>query len=239
MYLLFFFFFPAEYFQSHLLAFSSNLDEHNPDVAEWRLDVSRVIKNALIQVQIPLSLCPSGPPIPFPAHFMGTHCFYSVNVWQDKWWSAGAAWPRWDWQTMILTMMVMNEKSRGRKRVKMCFRSCWLLQLMNKDSCSEEEMSRCGSRLISKLGIDALQPVCRRRFQLKHTTSYAYFIYSHIVTRMEIILHFEKTIASLCLFFCCSGVNKTQVIKINPALQSSVNTSVLEFVPDVILLSQP
>nr|XP_019939359.1 PREDICTED: VPS10 domain-containing receptor SorCS1-like [Paralichthys olivaceus] len=38
-----------EYFRSHLLAFSSNLDDHNPDVAEWRLDVSRVIKNSLIQ----------------------------------------------------------------------------------------------------------------------------------------------------------------------------------------------
>uniref|UniRef100_A0A672Z6Q5 VPS10 domain-containing receptor SorCS2 n=1 Tax=Sphaeramia orbicularis TaxID=375764 RepID=A0A672Z6Q5_9TELE len=38
-----------EYFRSHLLAFSSNLDEHNPDVPEWRLDVSRVIKNSLIQ----------------------------------------------------------------------------------------------------------------------------------------------------------------------------------------------
>uniref|UniRef100_A0AAQ5YZ64 VPS10 domain-containing receptor SorCS2 n=1 Tax=Amphiprion ocellaris TaxID=80972 RepID=A0AAQ5YZ64_AMPOC len=38
-----------EYFRSHLLAFSSNLDEHNPDVAEWRLDVSRVIRSSLIQ----------------------------------------------------------------------------------------------------------------------------------------------------------------------------------------------
>ncbi|XP_056136546.1 VPS10 domain-containing receptor SorCS1 [Lampris incognitus] len=38
-----------EYFRSHLLTFSSNLDDHNPDVAEWRLDVSRVIKNSLIQ----------------------------------------------------------------------------------------------------------------------------------------------------------------------------------------------
>ncbi|XP_016890793.1 VPS10 domain-containing receptor SorCS1 isoform X4 [Cynoglossus semilaevis] len=38
-----------EYFKSHLLAFSSNLDDHNPDVAEWRLDVSRVIKSSLIQ----------------------------------------------------------------------------------------------------------------------------------------------------------------------------------------------
>ncbi|XP_026788198.3 VPS10 domain-containing receptor SorCS1 [Pangasianodon hypophthalmus] len=39
-----------EYFRSHLLAFSSNLDEHNPDVAEWRLDVSRVIKNSMVHV---------------------------------------------------------------------------------------------------------------------------------------------------------------------------------------------
>nr|XP_055060541.1 VPS10 domain-containing receptor SorCS1 isoform X1 [Misgurnus anguillicaudatus] len=38
-----------EYFRSHLLAFSSNLDDHNPDVAEWRLDVSRVIKNSMMQ----------------------------------------------------------------------------------------------------------------------------------------------------------------------------------------------
>uniref|UniRef100_A0A8C1UAF1 VPS10 domain-containing receptor SorCS2 n=1 Tax=Cyprinus carpio TaxID=7962 RepID=A0A8C1UAF1_CYPCA len=38
-----------EYFRSHLLAFSSNLDDHNPDVAEWRLDVSRVIKNSMVQ----------------------------------------------------------------------------------------------------------------------------------------------------------------------------------------------
>lgn len=51
-----YFLFCAEYFRSHLLAFSSNLDEQNPDVAEWRLDVSRVIKNALIQVHISLSL---------------------------------------------------------------------------------------------------------------------------------------------------------------------------------------
>uniref|UniRef100_A0A8C1UD52 VPS10 domain-containing receptor SorCS2 n=1 Tax=Cyprinus carpio TaxID=7962 RepID=A0A8C1UD52_CYPCA len=39
-----------EYFRSHLLAFSSNLDDHNPDVAEWRLDVSRVIKTSMVQV---------------------------------------------------------------------------------------------------------------------------------------------------------------------------------------------
>lgn len=40
----------TEYFRSHLLAFSSNLDDHNPDVAEWRLDVSRVIKASMVQV---------------------------------------------------------------------------------------------------------------------------------------------------------------------------------------------
>ncbi|TSK17889.1 VPS10 domain-containing receptor SorCS1 [Bagarius yarrelli] len=39
-----------DYFQSHLLAFSSNLDEHNPEVAEWRLDISRVIKNSMVHV---------------------------------------------------------------------------------------------------------------------------------------------------------------------------------------------
>uniref|UniRef100_A0A8C4S1L2 Sortilin related VPS10 domain containing receptor 1 n=1 Tax=Erpetoichthys calabaricus TaxID=27687 RepID=A0A8C4S1L2_ERPCA len=38
-----------EYFRSHLLAFSSNLDEYNPDVVEWRQDISRVIKNSLVQ----------------------------------------------------------------------------------------------------------------------------------------------------------------------------------------------
>nr|XP_015202888.1 PREDICTED: VPS10 domain-containing receptor SorCS1-like isoform X1 [Lepisosteus oculatus] len=39
-----------EYFRSQLLAFSSNLDDYNPDVAEWRQDISRVIKNSLVQV---------------------------------------------------------------------------------------------------------------------------------------------------------------------------------------------
>ncbi|CAF91241.1 unnamed protein product, partial [Tetraodon nigroviridis] len=49
----FFFFFPAKYFQSHLLAFSSNLDEHNPDVAKWRLDVSRVREQQLLVTVLP------------------------------------------------------------------------------------------------------------------------------------------------------------------------------------------
>lgn len=104
-----------------------------------------------------------------PLFFMGTHCFSSV--WQDKWWSAGAAWPRWGWQTMILTMMVMNAKSRGRKRVKMRFRSRWLLQLMNTRCWEGKKVSRCGSRLMSTLGIEALQPLSRKRFWLKRTIS--------------------------------------------------------------------
>uniref|UniRef100_A0A667Y410 Sortilin related VPS10 domain containing receptor 1 n=1 Tax=Myripristis murdjan TaxID=586833 RepID=A0A667Y410_9TELE len=39
-----------EYFRSHVLAFSSNLDELNPGVAEWREDISRVVKNCMVQV---------------------------------------------------------------------------------------------------------------------------------------------------------------------------------------------
>ncbi|XP_060624334.2 VPS10 domain-containing receptor SorCS3 [Anolis sagrei] len=39
-----------EYFQSQLLSFSPNLDYHNPDIPEWREDIGRVIKRALVQV---------------------------------------------------------------------------------------------------------------------------------------------------------------------------------------------
>ncbi|KAG2462724.1 SORC1 protein, partial [Polypterus senegalus] len=39
-----------EFFKSLLLSFSPNLDEYNPDIPEWRQDVSRVIKAALVQV---------------------------------------------------------------------------------------------------------------------------------------------------------------------------------------------
>ncbi|XP_071031219.1 VPS10 domain-containing receptor SorCS1-like [Oncorhynchus clarkii lewisi] len=38
-----------EFFKSLLLSFSANLDEYNPDVPEWRQDVGRVIKKALLQ----------------------------------------------------------------------------------------------------------------------------------------------------------------------------------------------
>uniref|UniRef100_A0A3Q3JXU3 PKD domain-containing protein n=1 Tax=Monopterus albus TaxID=43700 RepID=A0A3Q3JXU3_MONAL len=39
-----------DYFQSHVLAFSSNLDELNPGVSEWREDIGRVVKSSMVQV---------------------------------------------------------------------------------------------------------------------------------------------------------------------------------------------
>uniref|UniRef100_A0A8C4I1S2 Sortilin related VPS10 domain containing receptor 1 n=1 Tax=Dicentrarchus labrax TaxID=13489 RepID=A0A8C4I1S2_DICLA len=39
-----------DYFRSNVLAFSSNLDELNPGVSEWREDVGRVVKSSMVQV---------------------------------------------------------------------------------------------------------------------------------------------------------------------------------------------
>ncbi|XP_069548903.1 VPS10 domain-containing receptor SorCS1-like [Brachyistius frenatus] len=39
-----------DYFRSHILAFSSNLDEMNPGVSEWREDIGRVVKSCMVQV---------------------------------------------------------------------------------------------------------------------------------------------------------------------------------------------
>ena len=39
-----------DYFRSHVLAFSSNLDELNPGVSEWREDIGRVVKSSMVQV---------------------------------------------------------------------------------------------------------------------------------------------------------------------------------------------
>ncbi|XP_047191283.1 VPS10 domain-containing receptor SorCS1-like isoform X1 [Scophthalmus maximus] len=39
-----------DYFRSHVLAFSSNLDELNPGVSEWREDICRVVKSSTVQV---------------------------------------------------------------------------------------------------------------------------------------------------------------------------------------------
>lgn len=40
----------SDYFRSHILAFSSNLDELNPGVTEWREDIGRVVKRSMVQV---------------------------------------------------------------------------------------------------------------------------------------------------------------------------------------------
>uniref|UniRef100_A0A3B3BJH2 Sortilin related VPS10 domain containing receptor 3b n=1 Tax=Oryzias melastigma TaxID=30732 RepID=A0A3B3BJH2_ORYME len=47
---LFFCFCFAEFFRSLLLSFSPTLDEHNPDISEWREDIGRVVRTALSQV---------------------------------------------------------------------------------------------------------------------------------------------------------------------------------------------
>ncbi|KAI5090031.1 VPS10 domain-containing receptor SorCS3 [Silurus meridionalis] len=39
-----------EFFKSLLLSFSPNLDEANPDIPEWRQDVGRIIKKAVLQI---------------------------------------------------------------------------------------------------------------------------------------------------------------------------------------------
>ncbi|XP_074502201.1 VPS10 domain-containing receptor SorCS1-like [Sebastes fasciatus] len=39
-----------DYFWSHVLAFSSNLDDLNPGVSEWREDIGRVVKSSMVQV---------------------------------------------------------------------------------------------------------------------------------------------------------------------------------------------
>ncbi|XP_054238547.1 VPS10 domain-containing receptor SorCS1 [Indicator indicator] len=38
-----------EHFQSLRLSFSPNLDDYNPDIPEWRRDISRVVKRALVE----------------------------------------------------------------------------------------------------------------------------------------------------------------------------------------------
>uniref|UniRef100_A0A4W5NJB7 Sortilin related VPS10 domain containing receptor 3b n=1 Tax=Hucho hucho TaxID=62062 RepID=A0A4W5NJB7_9TELE len=49
-----------EFFKSLLLSFSPTLDEHNPDIPEWREDVGRVVRTAVSQ-QLLVSLFPGVP----------------------------------------------------------------------------------------------------------------------------------------------------------------------------------
>lgn len=104
---------PAEYFRSHLLAFSSNLDDHNPDVAEWRLDVSRVIKNSLIQVK--LSQVFSSKVLLYSGKYCqcltGPLTVCECSVTSQRLWD------------MNLTFMMINDKARGRRGGKIQFKS--------------------------------------------------------------------------------------------------------------------
>lgn len=51
------FFLLPEFFRSLLLSFSPALDEHNPDISEWREDIGRVVRTALSQVHlVPIAL---------------------------------------------------------------------------------------------------------------------------------------------------------------------------------------
>lgn len=66
--------FLSEFFRSLLLSFSPALDEHNPDIPEWREDVGRVVRTALSQVHhnsIPLrsSLQPQSATSGFHGHY--------------------------------------------------------------------------------------------------------------------------------------------------------------------------
>lgn len=69
----------TEFFKSLLLSFSPNLDEFNPDIPEWRQDVGRVIKKALLQVSDFHFLCPSRL-IPFPSSCLLQLSFLSLYL---------------------------------------------------------------------------------------------------------------------------------------------------------------
>lgn len=50
-----------EEFRSLRLSFSPNLDDYNPDIPEWRRDISRVIKKSLVEVSADSSSSCPGP----------------------------------------------------------------------------------------------------------------------------------------------------------------------------------
>uniref|UniRef100_A0A3P8SIB2 Sortilin related VPS10 domain containing receptor 1 n=1 Tax=Amphiprion percula TaxID=161767 RepID=A0A3P8SIB2_AMPPE len=54
-----------DYFRSHVLAFSSNLDELNPGVSEWREDIGRVVKSCMVtgisEDQLLVTVLPGSP----------------------------------------------------------------------------------------------------------------------------------------------------------------------------------
>lgn len=68
--------FLPEFFRSLLLSFSPALDEHNPDIPEWRDDIGRVVRTALSQVhQFPIALKSSVAPTTATSGFQGHYYF--------------------------------------------------------------------------------------------------------------------------------------------------------------------
>lgn len=52
------------------MSFSPALDEHNPDIPEWREDIGRVVRTALSQVhQVPIALEPASAISGFQGHY--------------------------------------------------------------------------------------------------------------------------------------------------------------------------
>ena len=63
----------TDFFKSLLLSFSPALDEHNPDIPEWREDVGRVVRTAVSQVQEEI---PSGTTVNMR---LSRNVFYGLN----------------------------------------------------------------------------------------------------------------------------------------------------------------
>uniref|UniRef100_A0A665XB51 Sortilin related VPS10 domain containing receptor 1 n=1 Tax=Echeneis naucrates TaxID=173247 RepID=A0A665XB51_ECHNA len=82
-----------DYFRSHVLAFTSNLDELNPGVSEWREDICRVVKNSMVQVSFSRSAIPSS--IHHVREFQLAKCCSSL-----KW--SSATWRNYDKESMKL-----------------------------------------------------------------------------------------------------------------------------------------
>lgn len=61
------------------MSFSPALDEHNPDIPEWREDIGRVVRTALSQVhQVPIALISLLEPTSATSGFQGHYYFMPV-----------------------------------------------------------------------------------------------------------------------------------------------------------------
>lgn len=155
----------------------------------------------------------------------------------NVWLCAGAVWPRWSWQTMIVTVMVMNEESRARGGggggVKNAF----------------QELLPAAAHEYTLIGLINVAHVWSSSFRVNREgfltetprCVQVWFIISptrqrRLFPRPPPLRRKALTLARISLF---GSRAKLQAIKINLALHSSVNMSVLVLVTDVILSSRP